>query len=193
MKNNGFKFKRKKVIVFAFEGKNNRTEAIYFSHFRPCNEDYVLKPFSTGVTDPLKMIESTKAKRKIYDYNAKEDKTYIFMDGDNDKNKIKTIKTLLPTLGKDITIIVSNPTFELWFLNHFCKTTKSYFNGEELIDDLKKYIPEYSKNKDYHLILSNLQKNAIQNSKFQQEHNNENPSSDVWKLFESCVIKYRNN
>ncbi len=83
------KFKRKKVIVFAFEGKNNKTEKMYFSHFKPSDDDYILKTFSSGVTDIKNMIDSKKAKRKEYDYHANEDITYIFVDADADNNKLK--------------------------------------------------------------------------------------------------------
>lgn len=191
MKNNGFKYKRKRIIIFAFEGKNNKTESIYFSHFRACNDDYVIKSFSTGVTDPIKMIESTKSKRKAYDYNAKEDKTFIFMDCDNNKDKIRLIKSAMPTLGKDIALILSNPTFELWFLNHFIKSSKAYLGAKELIEELSKYIPNYQKNRDYYKNLLDLRKTAIINSKAQQEEKKENPSTNVWILFTDSIIKDR--
>ena len=191
MKNNGFKFKRKKMIVFSFEGKNNKTESIYFSNCVACDDDYVLKRFSSGVTDPIKMIASTKSKRKTYDYNAKEDRTFIFMDGDNNKSKIKTIKEIEKSLPSDIKIVLCNPCFEIWYLNHFVKTTKSFLNSEELINELKKYIPNYEKNKDYSDVLLEKILVAIDNSKFQIKQSCINPFNNVWELFEKNIIKRR--
>ena len=61
------KIERKRIIVLGFEGKNNKTESNYFSHFKPKNDRYILKSFSCGVTDPRNMIKSAKEKRKDYD------------------------------------------------------------------------------------------------------------------------------
>lgn len=159
------KHKRKKVIVFSFEGKNNKTESTYFTHFKPCNSDYILKWFSSGLTDPKGMINSTKNKRKQYDYNSNEDLTFIFIDGDNTE-RYQQIKELQKKQPKDISIIITNPSFELWFLNHFVKTSKELTNPQ-LLDELKHYIPKYSKNFDAYQIIQNLEQNAINNSNYQ--------------------------
>ena len=72
--------KRKRIIVFGFEGKNNKTETNYFSHFKPYDSRYIFKFVSCGVTDPANMVSSIKTKRKEYDYNASEDITLLFID-----------------------------------------------------------------------------------------------------------------
>ena len=113
------------------------------------------------------------------------------MDCDNNKDKIRLIKSILPTLGKDIALILSNPTFELWFLNHFIKSSKAYLGAKELIEELSKYIPNYQKNRDYYKNLLDLRKTAIVNSKDQQEEKKENPSTNVWILFTDSIIKDR--
>lgn len=191
MKNSGFKFKRKKVLVFSFEGKNNKTESIYFSHFEPSDKNFILRCFSSGVTDPVKMLSSTKAKRKILDYNAKEDRTYIFMDGDNDLTKINIIKNLKKTLPKDIKIIVSNPSFEVWFLNHFIKTTRQFLNGDEVIKELDKHIKNYQKNNDYiNRLIPNMDI-AIENSEFQLLNKDSSSYVEVVELFNDGVISHK--
>lgn len=43
-----------------------------------------------------------------------------------------------------IELIISNPSFEIWFLLHFIYTTK-YYDNKSLIDDLKAYVPNYKK------------------------------------------------
>lgn len=193
MKNDGFKYKRKKVIVFSYEGKTNKTESIYFSHFVPCDDNCVIKHFSSGVTDPVKMVESTKSKRKIFDYNAREDRTYIFIDGDNNKDKIKIINELIAKQPRDIKIILSNPCFEIWFLNHFVKTTKSFHNGKELIEELDKHIVGYNKNKDYYYQLNEKRDAALKNSKYQLVHGTGNPLTNVGELIEKGIIKDKDN
>lgn len=188
MAKTGNKYSRKKVIVFAFEGKNNKTEKLYFSHFKPSDDNYILKSFSSGVTDIRNMIKSVKGKRAEYDYHATEDLTYIFVDGDNDSTKLSLISTIKAKLPKDIHLIVSNPTFEVWFLNHFANTTKQ-MNNEEIIKELKKHINNYQKNEDYYNLLEINTNIAIHNSNNQLSLNIDNPFTDVVKLLANNIIK----
>ena len=185
---NGKLYKRKKVIVFAYEGKNNKTESQYFSHFSSYDADYIIKAFPSGVTDPKNMVSTVKRKRSRLDYHANEDLTYIFVDGDCDNKKISLIKELQAKLPKDIKIILSNPCFELWFLNHFVSTGKEFLNNDEFFKELDKHINNYDKNKDYYQILSSNTKVAIKNSN-NQKANNSSSCTDVVDLFNNKVIK----
>ena len=186
MKNN--KFYRKRVIVFGFEGKNNKTEMNYFSHFKPKDDRFILKCLSCGVTDPSGMINSIKNKRKDFDYNCREDLTFIFMDEDCSETKRVAIDSLQNNLSKDTVIVRSAPIFELWFLNHFCKTTKEYLNNQELIDDLKRFIMDYNKNQDYFELLKGKTKKAIENSVYQKAHGNKCTSTDVADLIDKIIV-----
>ena len=179
--------KRKKIIVFAFEGKNNMTESNYFHHFISTSDDYIIKSFSCGCTDPKNMIDSTKKKRDRFDYNPKEDKTFIFIDEDSNTDKMNYIENRRNSLPKDISIIVSKPTFEIWFLNHFIKTTKC-FKTNKLLDELKKYIPNYEKNKDIHPIIRDKLEDAINNS-LKQLNIDYSSKTDVANLFIQNIIK----
>ena len=190
MKNNGKIFK-KRIIVFGFEGKNNKTETNYFSHFLPIDEKYILKPISAGVTDLEGMIKSIKDKRKNYDYDSKIDLTYIFVDDDCSKEKRERIEALKKTLPKDITIIRSSPMFELWFLNHFCKTTKGYLTNDDLINDLKKFIPEYEKNLDCFDRIKDLTTIALANTNYQIKQGNKCTSTDVGEIIDK-LLKFKN-
>lgn len=181
------KSRRKRVIVFSYEGKNNKTESLYFQHFRPKDDAYILKWFSSGVTDPKGIINSTKSKRRQYDYNSKEDLTFIFIDGDNSE-RYKQIKELQSNQPKDITIIITNPSFELWFLNHFIKTSKEYTN-EQLINELKHHIPNYSKSNDVFDHLKEMELKAITNSNYQLSLQKDNPKTEVVKLFNNKIIE----
>lgn len=160
--------KRKRIIVFGFEGKNNKTETNYFSHFKPKNDQYILKLISCGVTDIKNMISSIKSKRKDLDYNTRDDLTFLFVDADSDPKKLQEIDYYQKKQQKDFVIVKSNPCFELWFLNHFCYKTKSYSNAKELIEDLKKYIPDYEKSHDYFLMIQDKTDIAIKNSASQK-------------------------
>ena len=158
---------RKRIIIFGFEGKNNKTESNYYSHFKPADPKYLLRPISCGKTDPQGMISSIKQKRKDYDYNSKEDLTFLFMDCDCNEEKSNQIDKLQAKQGKDLVIIKTNPCFELWFLNHFVLTSKEYKDNKELIKELSEHLPNYSKEKDYFGALLHLINAAIRNSESQ--------------------------
>jgi hypothetical protein len=183
-----WKIERKRIIVLGFEGKNNKTESNYFSHFKPKSDRYILKSFSCGVTDPRNMIKSAKEKRKDYDYKVKEDLTFLFVDCDCDKSKSKLVDELQSKQEKDLIIIKSNPCFELWFLNHFCKTTKEYKNNNELIKDLHSYLQNYEKNKDYFLELKDKTNIAIGNSKYQLESAHCGSYTETYKIIDEQII-----
>lgn len=186
---NGKLLKRKKVIVFAYEGKNNKTESQYFSHCSPIDSDYIIKAFPSGVTDPRNMLSTVKRKRSRFDYHTNEDLTYIFVDGDCDDKKLVLIKELKNKLPKDIKIIASNPCFELWFLNHFVRTTKEFKDSNDLIKELEKYLFSYDKKKDYFSKLSPNTKTAIENSNLQKSSGSSS-STDVVELYNDRIIKY---
>ena len=181
------RFKRKRLLVFGFEGKNNKTETNYFSHFKPKSNDYIIKMFSCGVTDPVNMIRSAKTKRKDLDYNSKEDLTFLFIDCDCNKKKREQVESLQSKQGKDLYLIKSNPTFELWFLNHFCETTKEYKNNVELEEHLSKFIPNYEKNKDYFNLLIDKIAIAINNSEKQFRKEDYQTFTEVINLINKII------
>lgn len=188
-KRSGKLLKRKRVIVFAFEGKNNKTESLYFSHFCAFDDEWIIHCFSSGVTDPKGMLLATKKKRKKLDYNPKEDLTFIFMDGDCDKKKKALINDIRKSLPKDIRIIVSCPCFEIWFLNHFVFTGKEYRNNDELLKELDKHLKGYDKNIDYYSTLCPNTDAAIINST-KQKANSSPSNTEVVDLFSESIIKH---
>ena len=139
------------------------------------------------MSDPLGMLESTKRKRKAYDYNPREDLTFIFIDGDN-PDRYQQIKELQSKLPKDINIIATNPTFELWFLNHFKRMGKPS-NDKQILKELKRYIPAYEKNLDVFSLVNKHIDKAIANSLFQLSLGQDNPKTEVVRMFKENIIK----
>ena len=92
---------------------------------------------------------------------------------------------------KGIQFIASNPTFEIWFLLHFRYTSKYYADGKEVISDLKKYIPDYEKNKDAFLLcedrMAEALKNAVKLNKQKEQEKYRNPMTDVGQLVSLLV------
>lgn len=53
---------------------------------------------------------------------------------------------------------------ELWLLMHFRYTTKFFRDGSEVISELKKYIPDYEKNRNYYALCADKVDVALLNT-----------------------------
>lgn len=178
------KIKSKRLIILSFEGKDNKTEYNYFNNFKSNNNDFIIKEFSSGFTDIKNMIRHSVRKAKnLYDF-TKRDFLIIFKDVDCDENVLKEFRNI--KIDKNIIVIFSNPSFEVWFLNHFILTTKKFENQYKLIEELKKYITNYKKEKDYFSYLKTKTNTAITNSKKQlKEVKNDNTFTQTFKIFDN--------
>ena len=117
--------KRKSIVVIGSEGKN-KTENIYFKNFS--SRECIIK-FSTGnSTDPRGMLNDLKRFIETEDISIEYgDKVYLLIDFDVNQNKEKQIKEVYHECEKiGIKLIISNPTFELWYILHFGYSTKIY-------------------------------------------------------------------
>lgn len=161
----------KQTVLFEFEG-NNMTEENYFKHFQNRNNDYNVKFAYGHDTDPVGMIKSLINYMKKEDINMENgDKIYCVFDGDLNINKQKRIDEAIKLAEtENIDIIISTPSFELWYRLHYSYTTKTYSSNKDLIKDLKKYIPNYEKNMDVYNLLEKYTKVAIENSKKLEEY-----------------------
>lgn len=132
----------------------------------------------------------------IFNQPALGDKAYCVLDSDFGKNKAeKIIKVCKRAKAKNIEVIISSPCFEIWYLCHFIYSTKQYSSNEEVIKELIKYIPEYTKSKEgIFEILLPKQEIAINNAKKLENYNLQNkkikhtvefmPSTEIYKIIE---------
>lgn len=191
------KRRRKKVFLLIAEGKN-KTEANYFTHFQCQSKDYTLKILKAGYNtdaESLYKIMHEKWNSLGLDYNE-GDRGFIVIDLDNDIKKAEIIKRLMSKCNLGITFVISNPTFEIWFLLHYKYTSKEYFKCDEVVKDVKKYIEDYSKSADVYEELKNQQEYAIENAeRLDRQYENEkwpsvkcNPRTDVYKLVRNLLL-----
>lgn len=155
--------KRNPFIIIGCEG-NNKTEKLYFNNFNTRN--CIIKFSKGNSTDPkgivMDLIKYINTEIDI----EKEDKIYAVFDTDINQNKqfqIAEARKLAKENG--IEIIISTPSFEFWFLLHFFYTTKSFSSNIELQNNLKKFIPEYSKSSNVYDSIKSFTQKAINNSK----------------------------
>lgn len=194
---------RKPVILILVEGNDNKTEKQYFLEFNTQKSKYSIIVECPGDTDFPGLLSALKRSisENQLDFEL-GDKAFIVADLDNSKNKIDYLSKLNE---EDYSrFIISNPCFEVWFINHFRYTTHAFLSSKEAIDYLKKDLPYYSKNfsknRNTRLELEKLISKvplAIANTKKQLEHFNStgvlwpnvhcNPYTGVISVMETII------
>lgn len=102
--------------------------------------------------------------------------------------------------GKNKRVIIcdSLPSIEFWFLLHYVTTTRQFQNSDEVVKELKKYLPGYRKEKTYlenpgwveKLYIDGKLEQAIKRAKaivtsIQKRHiSNQSPYSSVFKAID---------
>ena len=186
------KRKLKAAYLIIAEGKN-KTETLYFSNFQEQGRDFYIHFVKAGKnTDADSLYKTLISKWKEMGLSEAEgDRGFIVLDIDNDELKAAKVSQLISkNTVKGIRFIVSNPAFELWFLLHYRYTTKHFKDGDAVIEDLKKHIPNYDKNVDAYGILEDKMEQAMKNAEKLSEHFKDekwpskecNPQTDVGEL-----------
>lgn len=156
---------RKSVILISAEGKN-KTEKLYFEAFNGGNVN--IKFAKGNETDPVHLARALcQEYEKLELSNEYGDQAYCIVDGDLSElqeNLIRQAESRLKKINGEV--IASNPCFEIWFLCHFTYSTKQYTSSAEVINSLKRYIPDYEKGcTEMHSILSDKTETAVANAK----------------------------
>jgi len=90
-----------------------------------------------------------------------------------------------------VCIAVSTPSFEYWYLLHFENTDRPFHNASEVIQSLKKYLPDYDKKETYDKVADKTE-DAIRRAQRVWSHRLRgerfpNPSTSVHKLVELII------
>lgn len=158
------KRKRKKIIAICCEGKN-QTEKLYFNNFK--TRDIIIKFSKGNETDPEGMIDNLINFLNSEGIDTNDgDKAFLILDGDVDNSKqLQLNNAIEKSKGNNIEVILSVPCFELWYLLNFIYTSRPYTSNQQLLKDLKKYLPDYSKNANVFTQIKDYTDIAITNSK----------------------------
>lgn len=195
-KRNDFHRQPKKLIIISSEGKN-KTEQNYFKKFN--NKETRINFAPGNDTDPIKIAQNLKN----YIQDIKDDVYYAcaLVDGDlrEDKNaEIKEADEIAKQAGFEI--ILSNPCFEVWYICHYLFSTKNYSSNEQVINQLKKYVRDYNKNKNDMFEETNEKidmayKNAVKLEEFCLNNKKEphkvdfSPSTEIYKVIDKILNK----
>ena len=191
--------RERKVILIAVEG-GNKTERNYFVELNRRQGEYHINFADGNSTDPANVVEDAinSALNKGIDY-LKGDKVYAVLD--TDFGKEKQIEDARRRANREnVEMILSNPCFEIWLLQHFRYSTGGYNSGSEVLKELTEFWPGYRKNLDSFQDLYDKTELAIKNSndliKFHDSVNQRaeleyrNPSTDVYKLMQLIILGY---
>jgi hypothetical protein len=135
---------RKTHISCAVLG-DGQTEQYYLQHLR------AIKGYAFKIRPRLfKGITIEEASQLIKKLLAEGfDIVIYFTDYDTivKQNKTEKYKNFVDKYERrnDVMICESMPSIEFWFLLHYIKTTRNYQNAGEVIKELKKHIPDFSK------------------------------------------------
>ena len=186
---------RNPIFLFAVEG-NNKTERIYLENFRK-RQGFQIQFSSGNYTDPVKMMKRLKDDAKSLGLSHKDgDRAFCMIDTDAEPEKSGQIYTAAEMENDLLRVITSSPCFEEWFLCHFRKSTK-YHTNQDAVAELKKYIPDYSKNRNVYDNIKDNTQTAIDNAKYLEKYHKDqgrdphsvecNPSSEVYKVIEMLL------
>ena len=187
---------RAKFVVIGAEGKN-KTERNYFHDFFKTNKEYKVKFSSSGDTDPERIVNDTIKYIEKEEINLNDgDVAFCFVDTDTDITKQPQIdKALKLASDNGIELLLSNPCFEVWFIQHFNYSTRSFANNAAVIAELQKHIPSYEKNTSAYSLLVGKTEDAINNAEKlekyhdglgnKEKHISRNPSSEVFKAIKA--------
>ncbi|MGN0915035.1 MAG: RloB family protein [Succinivibrio sp.] len=193
--------KRTPIIFINAEGKN-KTETLYLKGFENRNFRF---QFSSDIrTDPINMVKDLKKFMGLNGFNEEfGDKAFCLIDADFIPTKNSKIAEADETAKNNkIELIVSAPCFEIWFLFHYCNTSRSFSSYAQLEKLLLGYIDNYKKNTpglyrqlesklDTAMINAEMQENQLLQQNLKLHTVEFTPSTEVYKIIK--VIKQITN
>lgn len=191
--------KTKKIILIGAEGKN-QTERKYFKAFNQVQSEYKIMAGKGNNTDPVGVVEDLLKSAKQEELDLKDgDILACFIDVDFKNGRDQELRAAMKLARQNnISVFLSNPCFEIWYLLHFRYSTKLYGSNEEVIKELGSYISDYSKSKDVYDVIENKIDQALLNTKRLESYHLENgtndrlkklPSTEAYKLIEMILEK----
>ena len=184
--------KRKPVVLLIAEGQN-KTEKLYFQHFSTPESKYAVKVVSRGETGPQGMLDSLQRECMENDVSAKDDIAGIILDLDCNEERAKQLRELLSQEEyAHYKAFASNPCFEVWFVAHFHELRGTYSGSSQVLEDLKRQLPDYDKGRDCYRKLKDHTQEAIERCKAKERQYKDrnwpsgdcNPRTDVAELVE---------
>lgn len=151
--------------------KRNKTERLYFNHFKDRKAPYNLYIENCEATD---IIHIAQKAMKIYKQSQLDlelgDKVYCLIDLDLDQDKYQKY-ICAKNKYKKIEIIPSNPCFEIWLLYYFTENPKVVSSSQHVKEQMTKFIPDYTESTNVISVASLNDKHAIAINNSEKKNN----------------------
>lgn len=171
--------RERKLIVVATEGRN-KTEISYLKMFNRTQKQYKIVSARGNDTDPESVVDDAikAVEREDLDF-SRGDRAVALVDTDFGKDaQLRAAKD--KAITNNVEVLMSNPCFEVWFLQHFRYSTKGYNSSDEVIEELLSFWPKYRKNLNDYSELFHLTEDALNNAdKLRQYHKKVDPEQDT--------------
>ena len=201
--------KEKPLVLIVPEGAE--TEKVYFQHFnkpeKPVKIKVVENSSDGAKTDYASLLKKAIGYKNKYSLSkAKGASVWVVADGDIDyktpgaaEAKEKALLEARTAAEKNgISILISNPCFELWYYLHFDFSTGFIMDYPSMKEKLLPHLSDYEKNKDVFDQLSEKTETAIAHAirleTFHEENGEEapfklsvNPFTEVYRLVETII------
>jgi hypothetical protein len=174
---------------------DGHTESIYFSDLKDTDRPdnlHIQPDFPTRFGSYEGVLDRAIALRTDFD------RVYALVDMDAilAHNQLAAYqKCKAKAVAKKVTVLENNPCFEIWLLLHFKATGRLFRNCQDVIQELRKFIPDYEKSKKYlyaarlyhthrELIRETAIPNAMRLEVNRQEQDALYPRAEVYKFFD---------
>ena len=190
------RLKKKPLIVICSEGGQKSSEYYYFRNFK--TRDLRIQ-FSTGNnTDPKGMLNNFLDYIKNEDIDSEDNcRKFLLFDTDLDEKRIKEIIKIREKCKKhNIEIIISAPTFEIWYIMHFRDNKLIFSSSQKVKLEVGKLLNcEYIESMDVYKLVKSKQAFAVEVAKNVEKKNlginsdviYSNPVSDIYKIIEAIT------
>jgi hypothetical protein len=124
-------------------GEGLKTEPNYFRGLR--EEEVVTRSFRVVVKGSGGFAAKDAVKKAIVEKSREDyDFVYCVVDVEEPNRRQIDLDEALRLAAKNkITVILSNPSFEVWFLAHFERTCKPFMTVDQVIEALNKHWQEH--------------------------------------------------
>lgn len=105
--------------------------------------------------------------------------------------KFKNLISLKKYKGKEVYVLINNPSIEFWYLLHYVNTAKLYTTSEEVEKKLATYLKAYTKNDEkfrksvFSLLKDNLGTAITNAQNLIEDPNDIQARADMYKIFEN--------
>lgn len=152
------------LILIVCEG--DQTEYRYFDAIRrEGNLVTVSVEIEPDARQALKLVQHARTLRRLRRRQLEAlpyDEIWCVFDREagNEPASFEQAVTLAEREGFGLAI--SNPAFEYWYLLHFRETNRPYYDAGDLLDDLRRHIPQYEKQQEQYARLRERIREAIE-------------------------------